>query len=261
MTTVETQAGRSGRQDTFEHLVVLARLQAGFRAAIGAADPAAPVPACGDWTVRELVEHLAEIHHWAAALARAEEEPGSPAVGPDLAEHYGEHAAALHATLTALGPDARSRILPGLTPDGHGPSSFWARRQVHETLVHLHDLGAAAAGAAGLGLAAAEPEVWADTVDEVVTVMQPRQVGLGRMAPLRHPVLLVADDVPGARSWVLGFPDPDRAREVAPDVLVSGTAEALALVLWRRLTPAEAGLTVMGDRKDLDAALGQKLVP
>ncbi|MFC8797441.1 maleylpyruvate isomerase N-terminal domain-containing protein [Promicromonospora sp. NPDC057138] len=245
---------------SLDHLALLARFQRDFLAAVPDADADARVPACGDWTVRELVEHLADVHHWAAGQARGVK--GAPlGAGPfDLAPHYAAQAAELRETLAGLAPDAVGRVMTHPKPMGPGPARFWHRRQTHETLVHLHDLLAASAGAGSLGLVRAEPEVWADTVDEVVTVLQPRQVGLGRMEPLRHPVSLVATDVAGTPGWVLGAPG-ERAEEVAPDVVVSGPAEGLALTLWRRLTPAEAGLTVKGDRADLEAALGQAIVP
>ncbi|MFC7025443.1 maleylpyruvate isomerase family mycothiol-dependent enzyme [Promicromonospora thailandica] len=245
---------------SLDHLALLTRLQDDFLAAIDDADPAAPVPACAGWTARDLVEHLAGIHHWAASCAyRVEAEPLGD--GPfDLAPHFAAQVATLRRALTELSPDATARVLAHPEPLGPGPVRFWHRRQLHETLVHLHDLRASVAGHGALGLAGAEPEVWADGVDEVVTMFQPRQVGLGRMAPLRHPVTLVATDAPGTPLWVLGAPG-QRAEEVAPDVVVSGTAEGLALMLWGRLTPAEAQLTVEGDRADLEAALEQPLVP
>lgn len=248
------------RHMSLDHLSLLARFQGDFLAAVPHADVDARVPACGDWTVRELVEHLAQIHHWAAGNARGAK--GAPlGSGPfDLAPHYAAQASELRATLAGLRPDAVGRVLTHPAPMGPGPAWFWRRRQTHETLVHLHDLLAATAGAGSTGLAGAEPEVWADTVDEVVTVLQPRQVGLGRMEPVRHPVSLVATDVGGTPVWVLGAPG-GRADEVAPDVVVSGTAEGLALTLWHRLTPAEAGLTVEGDRADLETALAQPIVP
>jgi hypothetical protein len=245
---------------SLDHRTLLARLQGDFLAAVPDADPGARVPACGDWTVRELVEHLASVHHWAAGNAyRVQDEPLGE--GPfDLAPHYAGQAATLRRALAELDPEATARVLTHPEPMGPGPVRFWHRRQVHETLVHLHDLLAASSGTARPGLVRAEPEVWADTVDEVVSVLQPRQVGLGRMEPLRHPVVLVATDVAGTPVWVLGAPG-ERADEVAPDVMVSGAAEGLALALWRRLTPDEAGLTVEGDRADLEAALAQPIVP
>lgn len=245
---------------TLDHLSLLATFQDDFLAAVPAADPDARVPACGDWTVRGLVEHLAEVHHWAAGNARGVKGPALGEGPFDLAPHYAAQAALLRETLAELDPGSDCRVLAHPDPLGPGPVRFWHRRQTHETLVHLHDLLAASAGGAAAGLVGAAPEVWADTVDEVVGVLQPRQVGLGRMEPLRHPVALVATDVGGAPLWVLGAPG-ERADEVAPDVIVAGTAEGLALTLWRRLTPAEAGLTVTGDRADFEAALARAIVP
>ncbi|WP_460748311.1 maleylpyruvate isomerase N-terminal domain-containing protein [Myceligenerans cantabricum] len=261
MTTAGIQDPPGPHPGGLDHLTLLEPLQSAFHTSIGDVDPTAPVPACGDWTVRELVEHLAHIHRWAAAQARLER-AARPGDAPELAPHYAAGAAELRETFAALPADATARVLSHPQPLGPGPVSFWHRRQVHETLVHLHDLRAAAAGSARLGLVAdVPPEVWADTVDEVVTVFLPRQVGLGRMRPPTLRVLLEADDAPGARSWVLGSPDRDRAEEIRPDLTVGGSAQALALLLWRRLTPEEAGVTVRGEHRDLAAALAEPIVP
>ncbi|MBU4417089.1 MAG: maleylpyruvate isomerase N-terminal domain-containing protein, partial [Actinobacteria bacterium] len=47
-------------------LAKLRNYQRLFEASIAEADPAAPVLSCGDWTVRDLVEHLAGVYTWAA---------------------------------------------------------------------------------------------------------------------------------------------------------------------------------------------------
>lgn len=210
-------------------------------ATIPEVDPTTRVPWCGRWRVEDLVVHVARIHHWAAGQARREQETPlgrGPFVLEDL---YRECAAELLDTLTDLGPDA-----PSWTLNGPGPASFWRRRQVHETLVHLWDLRTAA----GLNLVV-DASVWADTVDEVATVMQPRQVRLGRIPRLPSPIALVAEDV--GRCWVL-----DSADGGAPPVTATGTAQSLALLLWRR--PAdEPG--VSGDRRVLDEALALGLTP
>ena len=159
-----------------------------------------------------------------------------------LEDLYATCAAELRDTLTELGPDTVAWTLVE-----NGPASFWHRRQTHETLVHLWDLRTAG----GLSLSV-DPGIWADTVDEVVTVMQPRQERMGRMEPLPAPVGLVADDA--ERSWSLGGSD-------APSVTVTGPAEALALLLWGRTTPADRRLTVDGDAAALDDALGRRLTP
>jgi uncharacterized protein (TIGR03083 family) len=196
--------------------------------------------------VRDLVVHLARIHHWAAAQARGQRETPLGRGPFDLEPLYRDCAAELRDTLRALGPDA-----VGTTLLGTGPVTFWHRRQLHETLVHLWDLRTAG----GL-VVAAEPRVWADTVDEVVTVLQPRQVRLGRMAPLAHPVELVATDV--GRRWLL---DHVPAAGSAPTVTVHGPASALALLLWGRPAPDDDALAVAGDRDVLTAVLAQPLTP
>jgi len=226
-----------------DHLTRLIDVQDQFLATISEVDPAAPVPWCGTWRVDDLVVHLAKIHHWAAAQARGTDAT-SLGRGPfELAELYRECAGELRGTLIELGPDT-----VGSTLLGPGPASFWRRRQLHETLVHLWDLRTA--GGLVLDVAA---EVWADTVDEVVTVMQPRQVRLGRMPPLPAPVELVASDV--GRTWRLGDArGPAVAQLRAP-------ASVLALILWGRSSPDDPDVEVSGDGSVLRAALSEPLTP
>lgn len=230
------------------YLTLLGDLQADFLTSVEAADPDAPVPTCGDWSVGDLVDHLAGIHHMAATMARGErtQRLGVPV---DLAAHYDSAAAELRTTLAEVGPDATGRILSGLTDDDRGPVSFWYRRQVHETLIHLYDLRSA------LGQAAPDvpPQVWADNVDETVTVMHPRQVALGRTPQVVTRVELAATDADG--SWALG------AANAVQRVAVSGPARDLALVLWRRTTPTAADVVVEGDRQALAEVLDRAIAP
>ncbi|KQR16545.1 maleylpyruvate isomerase family mycothiol-dependent enzyme [Cellulomonas sp. Leaf334] len=223
-------------------LDTLGELQGQFLATIPLVDPTTRVPWCGRWRVTDLVVHLARIHHWAAGQARRKQETPLGRGPFDLEDLYGTCAAELRDTLTELGPDAVAWTLVE-----NGPASFWHRRQTHETLVHLWDLRTAG----GLDLTA-DPALWADTVDEVVTVMQPRQERMGRMDALPAPVGLVADDV--GRSWLLGGSSD-------PSVSVTGPAEALALLLWGRTTPADERLTIDGDAAALVDALSRRLTP
>ncbi|NKY38921.1 maleylpyruvate isomerase family mycothiol-dependent enzyme [Cellulomonas septica] len=227
---------------SLDHLRLLGALQDEFLTTIPQVDPTTRVPWCGRWRVRDLVVHLARIHHWAAGQAsRRRETPLGR--GPfDLVDLYATCAAELRDTLTALGPDA-----PASTLVGPGPASFWHRRQLHETLVHLWDLRTA--GGLPLDVDAA---VWADTVDEVVTVMQPRQEALGRMEPLPAPVALVGADA--GRTWLLGG-------DGEPAVTVHASAQDIALLVWGRRSPDDGGLRVDGDRAALDDALGRRLTP
>ncbi|MCK0117498.1 maleylpyruvate isomerase family mycothiol-dependent enzyme [Isoptericola sp. S6320L] len=248
---VDPSSGRrtDGAAD-LDRLALLARLQEAFAADVDGADPAAPVPACGRWRVRNLVTHLGRIHHWAAGQARRVQETPLGRGPFDLAPFYAEQAAEVRDTLAALGPDATSWTLLG-----NGPASFWRRRQAHETLVHLHDLRAARLGSA-TAVGREEPvdvpaPVWADAVDEVVHLFAPRQVRLGRMDPLTAAVGLEATDL--GWSWTLGDGDPA--------VVARGPSRELALVLWRRLTPSEAEVEVLGDAATLHTTLAAPIVP
>jgi hypothetical protein len=194
----------------------------------------------------------------ARGLETDDSDPTEPREPAAVRRFYDEQAHLLRATLRELGPGA-----PALTLIGPGPAAFWHRRQLHETLVHLTDLrgstGAATPGdALGDTVAdtVAEPEVWSDTVDEVVTVMAPRQVRLGRTPGPSRAVGLVATDT--GRAWVLA-PAGDPAPE-AP-VTVAGPSRSLALLLWGRVGPDDATLHVTGDRTALDDALSGRLTP
>ncbi|UZN01803.1 maleylpyruvate isomerase family mycothiol-dependent enzyme [Cellulomonas sp. S1-8] len=231
---------------TLPDLATLGALQGRFLASVREVDATVPVPWCGRWRVRELVVHLARIHHWAAGQARRCQETPLGRGPFVLDELYATQAAELRATLEALDPDA-----PAWTLDGSGVVRFWHRRQVHETLVHLWDLRTA--GGLPLDVPA---ELWADTVDEVVTMFQPRQVRLGRTTVLPGRIALVARDV--GRAWST---DADEDAPPSPVVQVAGPAAALALLLWGRTTPDDPALTVTGDRAALEAALAGRITP
>lgn len=227
-----------------DHLAQLIDLQDEFMATIGEVDSTAPVPWCGNWQAYDLVVYLAKIHHWAAAQARSTDAT-SLGRGPfELEALYRGCADELRETLIALGPDTI-----GSTLIGPGPASFWRRRQLHETLVHLWDLRTA--GGRGFEV---PPEVWADTVDEVVTVMQPRQVRTGRMLPLPSPIELAASDAD--RTWRL-----DAAAGGPPVARLRAPASVLALILWGRASLDDADVEVSGDGALVHAALSEPLTP
>ncbi len=229
-----------------DHLRTLARLQGEYARVLRRTDPGAAVPACPGWDVRELTEHLARIHHWAASMARgADQPPIPPAAG--LVELYETCAAVLRATLHELPPDHPARTLVG-----PGPASFWHRRQVHETLVHLADLRSAGRALADLrhtGIDDADAALWADTVDEVATMTYPRQVALDRITAVAA-VDLVASDT-GDR-WRLG--------EGEPVGTLAAPARTLALLLWHR-ADLTWDVTIDGDRAAVERTLATAVAP
>jgi len=237
-----------------DYLALLTRLQGDFLAGVRTSDAGARVPACGRWRVRNLVEHLARIHHWAAGQARRSRETPLGRGPFDLVELYDTCAAELRETLAGLGPDAVASTLLG-----RGPASFWHRRQVHETLIHLHDLHAASVGPVPDAVDTVAPQVWADAVDEVVTMFQPRQVRLGRIEPLAQTVALAAPDV--GVTWMLGAHEDERGPGPEPVATVTAPSRELALLVWGRLTPEEAGADVGGDRAALDGVLASRITP
>jgi uncharacterized protein (TIGR03083 family) len=223
-----------------DHLAALAAEQDAFAALAADAPADLPVPACGDWTAGVLGRHLAAIHRWAAEATRTDPDAELPDMRPVWrATTAGDYPAAAAELRAALADGAR----PCVTLAGPGTAAWWARRQLHETLVHRLDL-AAALGAE----ATADPAVAADCVAEVLDTMHPRQVAIGRTAAPLTGIRLVAP----SGSWSLG---------PAPVAEVAGDEVALALLLWRRLPLDDARLTVTGDRAAAADLLAAPVVP
>lgn len=197
-------------------------------AAMPAGGPGSAVPTCPDWCVADLVDHLGRVHGWAAAAARGGAAdrpppmpepllpPPAPVTAEALSQAYAAAAQELLDTLRSTDPDA---------PCWHfGPrprtSGWWARRQLHETTVHLVDLQLALGGP----VTAVPPAVAVDGLDEVATFFVPRQVSLGRTPAPPYALRLVTRE--SAEPLVLG--------EGEPGATLTGSAGDLLLVLWRR---------------------------
>jgi uncharacterized protein (TIGR03083 family) len=224
------------------HLERLRDFQRRFAETLGDVSPDLPIPTCGEWTARDLALHLADIYTWAAHRAGGAKVRLEP--GHDLVAHYRTAAALLVTTLSELDPDEACWTLidddRAADEPRIGTRAFWHRRQALETMVHLWDLRTAA------GLSTVfSPDEWWDCADEVVMVMQPRQIRLGRIPAPSTRVVLVPSDAP---ELLL-----DGAAPSAPTVRVSGTAEELALLVWGR-RGADA-LGVEGDPDALATAL------
>ncbi len=238
-------------QPVIDELGALRRHQEEFEQSIDLVDPDAPVAHCGDWRVRDLVHHLAWIHRWAAGVAVQQPAERLPIEGFELRSGYAREAAGLREVFGVLDPDAITQTLlddPAPAAAWRGTVRFWHRRQALETLVHLWDLRTSG----GLDF---DPgtEAWLDCLDEVVTVMHPRQLRLGRVSPPATRVRLVATDAPG--DYVLaGSPD-------APEVVVTGPIRQLALLSWGRLDLADPSLAITGRAAGLVDVLAAGLTP
>jgi uncharacterized protein (TIGR03083 family) len=221
-----------------DHLALLHEELAAFQECLSG-DLSAPVEHCGDWTLRDLVVHLGQENLWAAAAVR--ERRGDYMAEPppaDVVSWFGETARTLTDTLAV---DPATEAWTFFPPRTVG---FWRRRRCLETLVHRWD-AERAVGRAG----ALDPELCGDGIAEVVDGFVPRQVRLGRMAPLRAAVRLSATDLRAC--WILGPGDP-----VAE---LSGPAADLLLMLWGRRPVPWSGLS--GDEAEARDVLRGPLVP
>ena len=139
-------------------------------------DPAREVISCPGWTLRDLTDHLGGVHQWAAHAVvegdpSLDPEPAPPADAAALAAWYRRYATTLVDVLAARPAEA-----PAWTLDRDDRTAgFWRRRQVHEVTMHLWDAEHALGRAQPI-----EPELAWDGVAEVVDILYPRQVRLGR---------------------------------------------------------------------------------
>lgn len=238
-------------------------------AALSGVDQAAPVPACPEWTVRDLVVHLGKVHIWAEANSTAppdqmaaREQPGPGAT--DVVEWYGGTVDALLRRLGAVDPDG-----PAWTFQRDNPTArFWFRRQAHELGMHRADVEAAA----GMPYRY-DPELASDGVAEVFDVFLPSRTRY-RLAPLElaRPLLVECTDRP-ERWLVEPVPGSDNTdhRGVGPVLsdervegalgALRGPAAGLLFTFWKRQDVASAGLELVGDTEQVGRFAGTKLTP
>ncbi|MFG3056506.1 maleylpyruvate isomerase family mycothiol-dependent enzyme [Kitasatospora sp. NPDC048239] len=221
-----------------EHIEALRREGGLLADAAARTDPAAPVPTCPDWRLRDLVLHTGQVHRWATAYVahghRAPLDDGGAraAWGPEpsdaaLVDWFREGHAALVDALAAAPDDLDCwSFLPAPSP-----LAFWARRQAHETAVHRFDADAAA-GAEGPRVSTA---LALDGMDELLRCFMVRSHARVRSERPRT-VLVRTTDEPG--SWLLTIsPDPLVVEPVdgPAELTLTGPAHELYPLLWNRL--------------------------
>lgn len=221
-------------------------------------DLAAPVPACPDWAVGDLVDHLGDVYGWVTTIARhqayerdavrdltqrreAERAARTADPGflrsPRLLEWVTEQRDEVISQLGQLDSDARVWVLA----PGAQRGDFWPRRMAHETIVHRWDVEAAFNAAGPV-----DPTCAADGIDELVEVMIPRWRGRAKTPATGETFGFAATDA--GRDWRVQV-TPEKvvtgAEAGNPAVMVSGPAADLFLFLWHRARPD--ALTVSGD--------------
>jgi uncharacterized protein (TIGR03083 family) len=244
----------------------LAHLTTGIgaiRRVLADGDLDAAVPACPDWTVRELAWHLGDIQRWVhAAIVEGHpntQTPPGPADREPLLAWYDEGAGRLVELLARTDPEQPCWTF-GPKPSQAG---FWFRRQAHEHAVHAYDAQASQGRVQPI-----VADLAADGIDEVASMFFPRQVRLHRIEPLTRSLVVRPDDAaPGpatgaaAGGWVLAGDGTSSTVPAEPDAVVRGPAEALYLLLWRRITPADPRVALDGDPDAARAVLAAAIVP
>jgi len=237
----------------FEDLLTLVQdRSAALRSSVaGSPDLDVRVPSCPDWSLRDLVDHLTEVHRfWAAAVAAGpSEKPPTVAPVDDTlsADPLARSAAAteeLIAALRAAGPAVGCWTWWGGS-DVPMTSGAVARHQVQEAAVHAFDAQLAT------GTPQPVPAVVAlDGIAEFIGVSH------GTAGPWPHEPVRIGLHTAEGRSWLVhltasGSHVLDGGHETAADL--HGSASNLLLTLHGRL-PLDS-LRSQGDRATLENLL------
>jgi len=230
-----------------DHRARIARIRedtAGIAVAIDRFGTSAPVSHCGEWCVGDVVTHLGAVHRWATGIVQtgvpSRRLDTAPETGVELGEWLRQGADDLCAALERVAPETECWTFGGPPAE----AGFWARRQMLETSIHRFDIESSVGVPTSIS-----SEVAAEGINEVVDVLFPRQVELGRAVSLPGQVALLATDAEGR--WVLGEPSAARAE-------ISGPVVSLFLMLWKRPYPE---MTREGDASVLAAAETTALTP
>jgi uncharacterized protein (TIGR03083 family) len=196
------------------------------------------------WDGRALLAHQAMVHRWATAHITggdAEAVPTQTALietEVDLAGYYREGAALLLAALAAAPADLRAMTFLN---DVASARQFWARRQTHETTIHMVDAVSAAIGRVPTAAEVAiDGDVAVDGIDELLCGFFTR--GRSKLFDgIEYDVLVAPHDT--ERRWLVHVAQKltVSAGGTAP-ITISGSAAEIYMALWNR-----AQLQVDGD--------------
>jgi uncharacterized protein (TIGR03083 family) len=213
---------------------------------------AARVPSCPDWTVADLVRHVAQVYLQKVELMRHGKDP---AVWPPDGFGQQDPLKLLDQGHTELMSEFKARSARDATKTWYGPDQtvgFWIRRMAQETVIHRID---AELGAGAL-VAPVPDDLAMDGIDELLTVFVgyafdewPEDfTGILRNSPGRSYLIRAdpAGQLPSV-SWLVqtaanrltveGGTGQLNDQTRSPDVLVSGTPAAVLRWAWNRESP------------------------
>lgn len=207
-------------------------------------DLSVPVPHCGDWTLRDLAEHLGTSNLWAAVAVTEghgdHEPPAAPRDSTALVRWFEDTSATL---LAALDTDPSA---PAWTFHPPHTVGFWQRRRCLETLVHRWDAEHALGAPRPL-----DADLAGEGVAEVFDTLAPRQVARGRARPPESALRLEASDT--GHSWTYG--------PGAPAATLTAPAAHLLLLLWGRMPLDDGAFVWTGDEQAGRRVLRGPLTP
>jgi uncharacterized protein (TIGR03083 family) len=230
-----------------ELLDLIAERSATLRQAVEAGDPAAPVPGCPGWTLRDLVSHLGGVQRWWAETVAT-----GPADGPqdfvdraptgDLLAWSAESTRVLIDALRVAGPDRDCWTWWG---ESEAPmtSGAVARHQVQEAAVHAWDAQDSVGKPEPIPAAVA-----VDSIDELLVVT------LGSLGAWPHRPARIALSAVEGPTWLVDLtPSGAKADPSAggrPLATIRGAASDLVLALYTRI-PLDR-IEVDGDREAVE---------
>lgn len=234
-----------------------------LRSSVAGGDMRAGVTGCPGWNLSQLLRHLGGAFRWAETAVRNRADGPVPHdLVDDVGDYADEQAEVLDAWLAegAAGlVDALHEAGPGRpvwTPGPGGTSWFWARRMLHEAVVHRAD----AAWAVGAGYTLAG-DVAADAVDEwmgfgrvpevfALRPGEPPLLGPGRTLHFHGTCTGTGTARGGEAHWLVDLtgdaPVWRRSREPAA-VSVRAPLADLVLLLYRRRSTSDDTVEVQGD--------------
>jgi uncharacterized protein (TIGR03083 family) len=200
------------------------------------------VPTCPEWKLRDLLNHLGDVHRWATGYvseARTEMLTDQEEVAlfgserptdPELVDWFRTGHAALVEALRAAPADLECwTFLPA-----ESPIAFWARRQTHETTIHRVDVDSLSASLTPL-----DARLSADGISEMLFGF----VSRGRKLLQDPERWMVVETTDTGDRWLLTLGTEQVSCEAVggqplsgpSDCVVRGPAQDLYLAIWNRL--------------------------
>jgi uncharacterized protein (TIGR03083 family) len=223
------------------------------------------VPTCPDWTVADLIRHVAQVYQHKVEIMRDGKEPEVwPPAGFGTADPLG----LLDDSYSQLSREFGSRDPGEACPTFYGPDQtvgFWIRRMAQETVVHRID----AELGAGAAVAPVPRDLAVDGVDELLHIFMgwgftewPEDFADALRNSPGHRFLIRADATADSQavSWLVrtgagqltveGGPGTVAGATGVHDVSVTGSPAAVLRWAWNREAAGKGGEVIINGDSD-----------